>query len=273
MSRLPTFPDWSFADFTMATRSVLEFLHARLGFQMWMVTRTDGVDAVVLQSYDLGYGMGSGDEFRWGDTYCARMVAGHAPRFAPAIRDVPAYADAPITQQMEIGAYMGVPLTRDDGTLFGTLCALDPDTQREELARELPTLELAARLLSTVLSAELKAADAQRRAERAEDATTIDTMTNLVNRKGWDRSIGREEERGRREPERSRRGLQFQLRGRSRDGSGVDHQRASHGADSCSRLRAVPARVAPREPYTPLQTIDAAGGETGSPPCRGRHCR
>ena len=195
MSRLPAFPDWSFPDFTMATRAVLEYLHERLGFQMWMVTRTDGVDAVVLQSFDHGYGMGSGDEFRWSDSYCARMVTGHAPRVAPAIRNVPAYADAPITQQMEIGAYMGVPLTRSDGTLFGTLCAMDPDAQSDDLLRELPSLELAARLLSTVLDAELKAADAERRAERAEDATTVDPLTNLVNRKGWERSIGREEER------------------------------------------------------------------------------
>ncbi len=195
MSRLPAFPDWSFADFTMATRAVLEYLHERLGFQMWMVTRTDGVDAVVLQSLDHGYGLGSGDEFRWGDSYCARMVAGHGPRVAPVIREVPVFADAPLTQQLEVGAYMGVPLTRNDGTLFGTLCALDPEAHSTDLSRELPTLELAARLLSTVLSAELKAADAERRAERAEDATTVDTLTNLVNRRGWDRSIRREEER------------------------------------------------------------------------------
>ncbi len=195
MSRLPAFPDWSFPDFTLATRAVLEHLHARLGFQMWMVTRTDGVDAVVLQSFDHGYGMGSGDEFRWGDSYCARMVAGHAPRVAPAIQAVPAYADAPITQQMAVGAYMGVPLTRGDGTLFGTLCAMDPNVQRDDLHDELPALELAARLLSSVLDAELKTAEAERRAEYAEAATTVDPLTGLVNRKGWERSIRREEER------------------------------------------------------------------------------
>jgi len=41
-----------FPDFETASRGVLSLLHARLGFNLWMVTRTDKNDWIVLQSED-----------------------------------------------------------------------------------------------------------------------------------------------------------------------------------------------------------------------------
>lgn len=51
----------SFSDFETAGRAVLAFLHRRLGFDLWMVTRTEGDDWIVLQSEDHGYGVAPGD--------------------------------------------------------------------------------------------------------------------------------------------------------------------------------------------------------------------
>ena len=48
------------------------------------------------------------------------------------------YANAPITQQFVIGAYIGVPLLYSDGSLFGTLCAIDPHPQSEDIQQHLP---------------------------------------------------------------------------------------------------------------------------------------
>ena len=46
-----------FLNFESAARAVLSFLHRRVGFNLWMVTRTEGEDWIVLQAEDHGYGV------------------------------------------------------------------------------------------------------------------------------------------------------------------------------------------------------------------------
>lgn len=47
-------------DFATAAQAVLSFLHDRFGFGLWMVTRVEGDDWIVLQSDDHGYGVPPG---------------------------------------------------------------------------------------------------------------------------------------------------------------------------------------------------------------------
>lgn len=182
-------------DFASASKACMEFLHHKLGFQLWMVTRTEGDDWIVLSANDHGYGIKPGQVFRWSDSFCSRMVRAEGPNVAPDSRAVEAYATAPIAQQVDIGAYVGLPLLRADGTLFGTLCAMDPRPQPATITLEQPMLELMAEMLSSLLNAELAAADARRRAERAELEATRDDLTGLYNRRGWSMLLNREEER------------------------------------------------------------------------------
>jgi diguanylate cyclase (GGDEF)-like protein len=182
-------------DFASATKACMEFLHARLGFQLWMVTRTEGDDWIVLAADDHGYGVKPGQVFRWSDSFCSRMVQGLGPNVAPDVRQVNAYAEAPVAQQFSAGAYIGLPLLRADGSLFGTLCAMDPHPQAPAVADELAMLQLMVEMLSSLLNAELAAADARRRAERAELEATRDDLTGLYNRRGWSMLLSREEER------------------------------------------------------------------------------
>ncbi|MFW6316428.1 MAG: sensor domain-containing diguanylate cyclase, partial [Cyanobacteriota bacterium] len=46
-----------FSDFESAARSVLSFLRQRLDFDLWMVTRAEGNDWIMLQVEDHGYGV------------------------------------------------------------------------------------------------------------------------------------------------------------------------------------------------------------------------
>ncbi len=80
----------AFADFPSAATAVLRFLQGRLGFDLWMVTRALGEDWVVLNAADTGYGVESGDVFKWSDSFCSRMVAGVGPESPPAPRRCPA---------------------------------------------------------------------------------------------------------------------------------------------------------------------------------------
>ncbi|WP_017299897.1 sensor domain-containing diguanylate cyclase [Nodosilinea nodulosa] len=182
-------------DFNTAALAVLTYLHDRLGFDLWMVTRTEGNDWIVLQSNDQGYGVKVGDVFSWTDSFCSRMVKGEGPRIAPSSDEVSTYASAPIGQQVKIGAYVGVPLINEDGSLFGTLCAIDPAPQPTAIQQELPLIELLAQLLSRILHADNKAAEQARLADRLQTEALTDGLTGLYNRRGWDQLIDGEEER------------------------------------------------------------------------------
>jgi diguanylate cyclase len=185
-------------DFAGASREVLSFLHQRIGMDLWMVTRADNEDWVVLTAEDHGYGVKQGDVFRWADTFCSRMVRGDGPRVAPRAIDVPAYAALPITRQLPIGAYVGVPLVDAEGQLFGTLCGLNPQPMPASLAAEQPMVEVLADTLSGLLSAELSTSALTREAETARSEALTDALTGLANRRGWEVALAAEEERCRR---------------------------------------------------------------------------
>ncbi len=166
--------------------------------RLWMVTRVERDRWIVLDAEDLHYGVRSGHVFRWSDSFCYRMVQGQGPHVAPESDEVPAYASAPIRAQVRIRAYVGVPLHGPDGSVFGTLCAIDPDPQPERLREAEPLLLLVGRLLSSLLRMELAEQQARRRAERLEVELLRDPLTGLLNRRAWEELLAREELRCRR---------------------------------------------------------------------------
>jgi diguanylate cyclase len=187
-----------FANFQEAANSVLKFLHSRNRFALWMLTRTEGEDWIVLSAEDHGYGVKEGDVFRWADSFCAEMVLGRGPRIASDCRREPAYATRPIAQQIPIGAYMGAPLTDSDGNLFGTLCGIDPNPRDESLLEDLPLVELLGGLLNSLLVAELKASADLRRVELRQISDLVDAETGLLSKVTWKRVLEAEEVRCRR---------------------------------------------------------------------------
>jgi diguanylate cyclase len=184
-----------FPDFSTASVEVLNFLYQRLNFDLWMVTRLEGSDWIVLQAEDHGYGIKKGTVFSWADSFCSQMVLGKGPRIAPCASAIPAYAATPIAQQVTIGAYVGIPLLLENGSLFGTLCAIDPDSQSETITAELPLIELLARLLCSILENDLKLTEQIRLTERAQVEAMTDSLTGLYNRRGWEQLLTVEENR------------------------------------------------------------------------------
>lgn len=84
-------------------------------------------------------------------TLCQRMMDGRLPQL---IRDLPALRltepDLPASD-LPIGSYLAVPVTREDGSLYGALCCLTlkPDSRLGDL--ELKRLRVAAGLVSRLL--------------------------------------------------------------------------------------------------------------------------
>ena len=186
------------ADFESASKKALAYLHDTLGMGLWMVTRVEGKDWIVLTSEDHGYGVQPGAVFRWSDSICWRMVQGFGPRIAPVSDDVPLYRNAPIRSQMPIGAYIGVPLQSTNGKLFGTLCAMDPAPQPHLPTNALALTELLGDLLSGILVLELTVDETERVAEWAQQEGATDELTGLFNRRGWENLVAAEDDRCRR---------------------------------------------------------------------------
>ncbi len=184
-----------YENFEAASSDVLAYLHQKLGFSLWMVTRVVSNQWIVLYAQDHGYNVQSGDVFKWSDSFCSRMVEGLGPNIAPNASQVPAYAAAPIYKDLDIGAYIGIPLWGQDDCLIGTLCAIDPSPMDKQIESELPLVEMMARMLTTLLENEKAVGDEQRRTEHALAKAMSDHMTGLYNRRGWETLLAQEEAR------------------------------------------------------------------------------
>ncbi len=185
----------NFKSFQDAGQAVLQFLHQHFGFNLWMITRVEAKDWIVLQSEDHGYNVQAGQVFQWADSFCSHMVAGKAPKIAPRSEDIPLYATAPINQQVSIKAYIGQPLINEDGSLFGTLCAIDPEIKSEAILQDMGMVELFGQLLSSILQAELRQSEQIRQHELLQEEASKDELTGLYNRRAWKKLLWAEEER------------------------------------------------------------------------------
>lgn len=187
-----------FENFDEACRAVLAHLRARTGMALWAFTRTDGNEWLLLCMDGEHPGFHPGMRLPWLSTLCALMCAGGVPQAVPDVRNEPLYRDALLLQEIPIRAYLGVPLQRADGSLYGTLCGFDPAPRGPELATHLPQVRLQSRLLGTLLEHDLELAEIVRRAERAELESLADPLTGAYNRRGWMRLLKAEDARCRR---------------------------------------------------------------------------
>lgn len=185
----------SFKNFSEAGEAVLKFLSAHLPFQIWMITRKEGNDWIVLQTQNQGYEIEPGRVFDWRDSFCCKMVEAGAPKMVTSSSQHPIYRGATIAKLIDIEAYIGEPIVQADGALFGTLCALDPQVKSEDIFKHASLVTLLGKLLSNILQAELREQEQIRRGERLELQALTDHLTGLLNRRAWDQLLDCEEKR------------------------------------------------------------------------------
>lgn len=183
--------------FASAARSVLEHLRAELGFELVMLTRREGPACIVLDVIDDHFGVQPGLVMPWERTFCARVSNGEAPRAAPDLDVIPALVETRADLRVEVGAYISVEVRGEDDEPFGTLCAASPHRQGP-IQQHLPLMDLLARMLGRLLSHELRDERQARRVERAETEAATDMLTEVGNRRLWDRLLASEEARCRR---------------------------------------------------------------------------
>jgi hypothetical protein len=141
-----------YADWCAAAEGSLRFLAEHVGWDVWMVTQVVGDRQVVLLAHPPD-AVRPGIELPWERSFCRQMIEGRAPRLATVTAAVPAYASRSTGVLSDVAAYVGVPLVRADGSLFGTLCGVAVRAKPRSAAREMSVVEAAARMLSTLMSA------------------------------------------------------------------------------------------------------------------------
>jgi len=143
-------PDWA-----AAAGGVTHFLHDHVGWDLWMVTRVVGEHQIVLCAQPEDQ-VRPGARLPWEESFCRQMVEGNAPRVATVTAVVPAYANLTKGLGRNVAAYLGVPIVAPDGSLFGTVCGIAFRAKPLSATRDLPLVELMARVLGTLLAAGLQ---------------------------------------------------------------------------------------------------------------------
>ena len=147
-----------FEDWTAAARATLAFLYDTVGLDVWMLTRLDGDQQVVLHAHPREV-VAAGTAVPWDRSFCRKMVTGAGPRVSTVAAATPAYANLLTGLDVRVAAYVGVPLLDRDGELYGTLCGVSSRAQPRSLTRSLPVVEISARMLSTLLCTDLPGTD------------------------------------------------------------------------------------------------------------------
>lgn len=178
--------------FESLIRDVMRDLKRRFGMEQWILARL--VDDEWVAVFAEGNGMAEGHTMPWEDSLCAVMLK-EGPFFVPDLAKSPAYLVVPAATGH--GAYAGVPVYGEDGELFGTLCAFNPQSVDSDLEVE-PAMLLYSRMLSAVISLDQRSQQALVMARHARSVALRDGLTNVLNRRGWEHAMAAENERCRR---------------------------------------------------------------------------
>ena len=176
-----------------ALTALVRCLKAFVPCRIWMVARVHDDDWNVLVVDDSRGEVQAGATFHWPDTYCARMVAGNGPRFAPDAQSVPAYAAAEIKTVMRVGAYIGQPLVSTDGALLGTLCAVDAEPSAGFTPEQTCLVETISRTISTLMTGKMNLEELRQTEANLRYLAEQDPLTGLSNRHGWEMAMAEEE--------------------------------------------------------------------------------
>ena len=171
--------------FEEACARVVGYLKEWVPLSFWSVSRVDGGAAgTPLRRATTPTEWRPGRPAAWSESFCRYMVAGLARRRSrPTPWRCRGTRRSAAELDIEIGAYAGVPIHNGDGSLFGTLCGIDPVVQDDDLLQQAPLLHLLATLLGQILACRAVARGGRRpRATRCRGPPSTTPLTGLPNR-------------------------------------------------------------------------------------------
>lgn len=147
-----------------AVTNLLRYAREQLGMSVGFISQFVG-DQRVMRHVDssMAIPLSRGDSEELSTTYCERVVDGRMPHVIPDTSRNAEARELPITARYGIGRYIGVPITFEDGRLYGTICCLDFTADETLNDRDVAFLRVIAASVATHLQQEEQ--DAERRYE------------------------------------------------------------------------------------------------------------
>jgi len=113
------------------------------------VTSERWIDCQVLDKIELG--LDPGDELDIKTTICDEIRGSGQAVFIDEVATDPHWRRHPIPALYGFKSYVSVPIMLEDGSFFGTLCAIDPERSSVKLSDVMPAIEAFARDIARAL--------------------------------------------------------------------------------------------------------------------------
>ena len=159
----------NYFNFTEVARNILGLFQTMLGEKSFFIAYTTPHSFTVLHTLDTQNKchLAEGTILPLGDAYCQMVVQSRKPLVINNASEHPVTKQLTLTTKANIRSYLGVPILQQDGTLFGTLCALD--NENDSFSEEhVLSAERLSQLLSSTLHLESLACSFQLKSKALE---------------------------------------------------------------------------------------------------------
>lgn len=134
-------------------RTMLSVLRRRLGLETaWLSSFRDDVQVFeVLDGNAEAIGLSCGAGASLAGSYCVRVIDGRLPSVIPDTSVNETTAILPITGELDLGAYVGVPVLGPDGSALGMVCAVSRQASPQLVELDLRIVERVADLIGLLI--------------------------------------------------------------------------------------------------------------------------
>lgn len=138
-------------------QALLGLLRRRLGLDAaWLSSFCDGMQAFeVLDGDAEALGLSIGDQLSLSGSYGVRVIDGRLPAVIPDTSANKSATVLPMTRQLGIGAYVGVPVVRADGVTVGMVSAVSQEAKPHLANVDLQVAHKAADLIGALMESPL----------------------------------------------------------------------------------------------------------------------
>ncbi len=164
---------------TDVIEGILCLLAQTLDVRLSMLTRIEGTTLTVVAVCDTLNLAQAGAVYLLEDTFCVHMLSEGELCIGDIMREKPAFRACLYADELEMQAFLGVPITLDDGEIYGMLCVAESNT-RTWTNEHRSTLRLLARLLSHELILDRTARQAERKQQFSGSIQSTDELTGLA---------------------------------------------------------------------------------------------
>lgn len=110
-----------------AVQTILEVVSLITGMRIAVVARVTDTKWVACAVHDTaGFGLRPGGALKVETTLCSAIREDRQPVLVEHVAEDPRFCDHPTPALYGFQSYISFPIIRADGTMFGTLCAIDP---------------------------------------------------------------------------------------------------------------------------------------------------